>query len=345
MDEIGLKNISQVSAVPWFYPVLSLPTLNRRVSADALSLKVKIIIIDIMKLKKLSPLRKFILALGLTFFIGDYAFFMRNLKENEHFASEIDSKLESRNLCADDFHRLDCVRAEIEKNLLNDSWLTLGAEGLMKEVSKKSLEARPERRDEILAEYFNSVALLQEHWLKENPPHFTLRPSSMVIRYINTGLIHQFLVNFSDTLKTLQQSRSVAGEGSSLKELDFRFNALIFSSVNWLAVVQKTPYLFFPYYEVLSPKEVVHFQGLQQRQIAATPEFDSLSPEKKKSVEEDYKSAFEFYKKRNYDDCLLALSRVFAEVPNGYKDSREIQAFAKEGLRKLKAQETAPKNL
>ena len=66
--------------------------------------------------------------------------------------------------------------------------------------------------------------------------------------------------------------------------------------------------------------------------------FESLSPEQKKFVESQHALAFDYYKNREYDKALFEIQKIFALIPD-YKDSREIERYAKEGKRKLEALE------
>lgn len=64
--------------------------------------------------------------------------------------------------------------------------------------------------------------------------------------------------------------------------------------------------------------------------------FENLDPEKKKFVESQHSLAFDFYRNKEYDKSLYAISQIFDYVDD-YKDSREIERYAKEGKRKLEA--------
>lgn len=66
--------------------------------------------------------------------------------------------------------------------------------------------------------------------------------------------------------------------------------------------------------------------------------FESLTEQQQRYVETQYQLAFDLYKNREYDKALLEVGRIFALVQN-YKNAREIEAFAREGKRKLEAQE------
>ncbi len=64
--------------------------------------------------------------------------------------------------------------------------------------------------------------------------------------------------------------------------------------------------------------------------------FEALSPENQKFVERQHALAFDYFKNKEYDKCLFELNKIFALVPD-YKNSREIERYAKEGKRKLDA--------
>ncbi len=70
----------------------------------------------------------------------------------------------------------------------------------------------------------------------------------------------------------------------------------------------------------------------------ALPSFEALSPEQQAYVESQYNISFEHYKNRDYDSCLLEVGKIFSYVQD-YKNAREIEAFAREGKRKLEARE------
>jgi pSer/pThr/pTyr-binding forkhead associated (FHA) protein len=66
--------------------------------------------------------------------------------------------------------------------------------------------------------------------------------------------------------------------------------------------------------------------------------FDSLSDEKKKFVETQHQIAFDFYKNREYDKSIFEIQKIFLLVSD-YKDSRELEHYAKEGKHKMEAME------
>ena len=66
--------------------------------------------------------------------------------------------------------------------------------------------------------------------------------------------------------------------------------------------------------------------------------FESLTPEQQNYIKAEYQLAFDLYKTREYDNSLLEVGKIFSLVQD-YKNAREIEAFAREGKRKLEAQE------
>ncbi|MFZ9596675.1 MAG: hypothetical protein ACO3A2_11445, partial [Bdellovibrionia bacterium] len=70
----------------------------------------------------------------------------------------------------------------------------------------------------------------------------------------------------------------------------------------------------------------------------AVMSFETLSPDQKSFVEAQHTLAFDLYRNKEYDKCLFELDKIFKLIPE-YKDSREIQRYAREGKRKLEAQE------
>jgi len=66
--------------------------------------------------------------------------------------------------------------------------------------------------------------------------------------------------------------------------------------------------------------------------------FDSLSDEKKKFIETQHQLAFDFYKNREYDKSIFEIQKIFSLISD-YKDSRELERYAKEGKNKLETME------
>jgi pSer/pThr/pTyr-binding forkhead associated (FHA) protein/tetratricopeptide (TPR) repeat protein len=66
--------------------------------------------------------------------------------------------------------------------------------------------------------------------------------------------------------------------------------------------------------------------------------FESLTPEQQRYIETQYQLAFDLYKNREYDSSLLEVGKIFSLVQD-FKNAREIEAFAREGKRKLETQE------
>jgi pSer/pThr/pTyr-binding forkhead associated (FHA) protein/tetratricopeptide (TPR) repeat protein len=77
-------------------------------------------------------------------------------------------------------------------------------------------------------------------------------------------------------------------------------------------------------------------QKKNQKKTEGGATFEMLTPEQRKYVETQYQFAFDLYKNREYDRCLLELDKVFSLVSD-YNNAREIAAFAREGKRKLEA--------
>lgn len=76
----------------------------------------------------------------------------------------------------------------------------------------------------------------------------------------------------------------------------------------------------------------------QDRRPGALPTFETLTPEQQRYIRTQYDLSFDLYKNREYDSALLEVGKIFSLVQD-YKNAREIEAFAREGKRKLEAQE------
>lgn len=85
------------------------------------------------------------------------------------------------------------------------------------------------------------------------------------------------------------------------------------------------------------PKKVA-VQKKDDKKGASTITFEMLTPDQKRYIDTQYQLSFELYKNREYDTCLLEVGKIFSLVQD-YKNAREIEAFAKEGKRKMEAQE------
>lgn len=66
--------------------------------------------------------------------------------------------------------------------------------------------------------------------------------------------------------------------------------------------------------------------------------FEALSADQKRFVENQHSLAFDYYRNKEYDKALFEIQKIFTLIPD-YKDSREIERYAKEGKRKLEALE------
>ncbi len=83
------------------------------------------------------------------------------------------------------------------------------------------------------------------------------------------------------------------------------------------------------------PKKVLQKKDNKQGALVS---FESLTPEQQRYVETQYQISFDLYKNRDYDKSLLEVSKIFSLLQD-YKNAREIESFAREGKRKLEAQE------
>jgi pSer/pThr/pTyr-binding forkhead associated (FHA) protein/tetratricopeptide (TPR) repeat protein len=68
----------------------------------------------------------------------------------------------------------------------------------------------------------------------------------------------------------------------------------------------------------------------------AAAAFAALNPEQKKFVESQHELAFGLFQRKEYDRAIDEVSKIFTLVPD-YKDSREIERYAREGKRRLDA--------
>lgn len=66
--------------------------------------------------------------------------------------------------------------------------------------------------------------------------------------------------------------------------------------------------------------------------------FEKLTLEQRKFVEAQHSLAFDYYKNKDFDRALFEIQKIFSLVSD-YKNSREIERYAKEGKRKLEALE------
>jgi tetratricopeptide (TPR) repeat protein len=64
--------------------------------------------------------------------------------------------------------------------------------------------------------------------------------------------------------------------------------------------------------------------------------FESLSTEQKRFVEAQHNLAFDYYKNKEYDKAIFEVEKIFVLIAD-YKDSREIQRYARAGKQKLEA--------
>lgn len=66
--------------------------------------------------------------------------------------------------------------------------------------------------------------------------------------------------------------------------------------------------------------------------------FENLTPDERRFVQNQHDLAFNYYTAKDYDRALFEITKIFTLV-NDYKDSREIERYAKDGKQKIAAQE------
>jgi pSer/pThr/pTyr-binding forkhead associated (FHA) protein/tetratricopeptide (TPR) repeat protein len=66
--------------------------------------------------------------------------------------------------------------------------------------------------------------------------------------------------------------------------------------------------------------------------------FESLTPQQKAFVEAQHSLAFDDYKAKEYDKAIFEIQKIFTLIPD-YKDSREIERYAKDGKQRTEALE------
>jgi pSer/pThr/pTyr-binding forkhead associated (FHA) protein/tetratricopeptide (TPR) repeat protein len=66
--------------------------------------------------------------------------------------------------------------------------------------------------------------------------------------------------------------------------------------------------------------------------------FETLTAEEKQFVESQHSLAYDYFTNKDYDKALVEVRKIFNIIPD-YKDSREIERYAKEGQQKLLARQ------
>ncbi len=69
-----------------------------------------------------------------------------------------------------------------------------------------------------------------------------------------------------------------------------------------------------------------------------TPSFESLTKEQQEFIENQYQLSSNLYYNKEYDKALFEVQKIF-QLINNYKNSREIERYAEEGKRRMKAQD------
>ncbi len=87
---------------------------------------------------------------------------------------------------------------------------------------------------------------------------------------------------------------------------------------------------------VAGQKKKAQVANAEKKKDGGLGSIETLTPEQRQYIETQYQFAFDLYKNREYDRCLLELEKIFSLVTD-FKNAREIAAFAREGKRKLEA--------
>jgi pSer/pThr/pTyr-binding forkhead associated (FHA) protein/Flp pilus assembly protein TadD len=78
--------------------------------------------------------------------------------------------------------------------------------------------------------------------------------------------------------------------------------------------------------------------GPQPSAGPASVSFERLTPAQQQFVEAQHALAFDYYKNKDFDKALFEIQKIFVLITE-YKDSREIERYAKEGKRKIESLE------
>ena len=85
-----------------------------------------------------------------------------------------------------------------------------------------------------------------------------------------------------------------------------------------------------------SPAPQANVAKLKPSGVPVDLGFERLPLEQRNFIESQHTVAFDYYKNRDFDKALFEIEKIFNLVSD-YKDSREIERYAKEGKRKLQA--------
>ena len=97
--------------------------------------------------------------------------------------------------------------------------------------------------------------------------------------------------------------------------------------------------LWFVEQDDAEKKKAAQKQSQAARSDPASASFMKLPLEKRQFVENTYNFAFDLYKNKEYERSIYEIDKVLQILPNGYKDSKEIRAFAQRSIDILKANE------
>jgi pSer/pThr/pTyr-binding forkhead associated (FHA) protein len=129
----------------------------------------------------------------------------------------------------------------------------------------------------------------------------------------------------------------IAGIGAKKQTLIEKYKALPPKrKIIWTVIVLTAVYFaFFDEPPASAPKPKT---AVVAKDAKGPATFESLTPEQKKFVEAQHALAFDYYKNKDYDKAIFEIEKIFTLIPD-YKDSREIERYAKEGKHKLEAME------
>lgn len=88
-----------------------------------------------------------------------------------------------------------------------------------------------------------------------------------------------------------------------------------------------------------APKKPQTAQTAKPAGTASKPgvlSFDSLSPQQKEFVTNQYQLAFEFYTKKDYNQAIYEIGKIYPILPD-YEKAKELERYALEGKKKLQA--------
>ncbi len=133
----------------------------------------------------------------------------------------------------------------------------------------------------------------------------------------------------------------IAGLGATKKKQSLmeKFRALP-KSKQYMVIAVVIVFLYiFNFGDDDKPKKAAPKKQAAQAATAAQKgplTFESLSPELQKFVEHQHDLAFDYFRNKDYDNALVAVHQILHYVSD-YKDTKDIETYALEGQRRMKA--------